>query len=152
MYEEAIMRFLIINGPNMDMLGIREKDKYGGLTLQAIYKEIENYADSLNISAEFVQSNIEGEIINSINKALGVFDGIIINPAAYTHYSVAILDALNSTGLPSIEVHMTNIFAREEYRKKTVTGEACIGIIAGFGKDVYILAVSALLSYINNRG
>lgn len=151
MYEEAKMKFLIINGPNMDMLGIREKDKYGDLTLQAIYKEIENYAGNLNISTEFVQSSMEGEIINSINSALGVFDGIIINPAAYTHYSIAILDALNSVGLPSIEVHMTNIFAREEYRKKTVTGAACIGIIAGFGKDVYTLALSALLSYINNR-
>lgn len=145
------MKLLVINGPNMDMLGIREKEKYGNLDLETLSDEVLKYGRTLDVSIEFFQSNIEGEIINSIHKAYDKYDGIIINPAAYTHYSIAILDALNCISLPCVEVHMTNIFAREEYRKKSVTSAGCIGVIAGFGSESYIIAVKALCSYINDR-
>lgn len=145
------MKLLVINGPNMNMLGIRERDKYGDLTLDTVYKDIKGTCKDLEIEADFFQSNIEGEIINKIHSAYKAFDGIIINPAGLTYYSVSILDALKAVDIPAVEVHMTNIFGREEFRKNTLTAAGCIGVIAGFGKDVYILAVKALHSYINNR-
>jgi len=146
-----MMKFLIVNGPNMNMLGIREKEKYGTLTLGNIYEEVHNLADKLEVEVEFFQSNVEGEIINKIHSSINNIDGIIINPAGFTYYSVAILDALNSVNIPAIEVHMTNIFAREEFRRKTVTAQGCIGVIAGFGKEVYSLAVRALYAILNDR-
>ena len=134
----------------MNMLGIREKEKYGNLTLESIYDDIRNLAVTLDVEVDFFQSNIEGEIINSIHKAYEIFDGIVINPAAFTHYSIAILDALNAVSIPTVEVHMTNIFSREEFRKKTVTGAGCIGIISGFGREVYPLALRGLHQYLNS--
>lgn len=144
------MKFIIINGPNMNMVGVREKEKYGSVALDDMNGEIGRFAEKLEISVEFFQSNVEGEIISKIHESCKSFDGIIINPAAFTHYSIAILDALNSVSLPSVEVHMTNIFAREEIRRRTVTAAGCIGVIAGFGKDVYNLAINALYSYIKD--
>jgi len=145
------MKILLINGPNMNMLGIREKEKYGDLTLDVIYKDVEEICKKLNIDVDFFQSNIEGEIVNKIHSAYKVYDGIIINPAGLTYYSVCILDALKAVSIPAVEVHMTNIFAREEFRKNTITAAGSIGLIAGFGKDVYTLAVEALYNYYNNR-
>ncbi len=138
------MKILIINGPNLNMLGIREPDKYGNETLEDINKKIADYCDGKNIDVEFYQSNIEGEIINKIHSARGNFDGIILNAGAYTHYSYAIRDAIPVAEIPVVEVHMTNIHSREEFRHKSVISPVCKGQICGFGSNSYMLAVNAL--------
>lgn len=138
------MKILIINGPNLNMLGIREPDKYGNETLEEINGKIKKYCDEKNISAEFYQSNIEGEIINKIHSARGNFDGIVLNAAAFTHYSYAIRDAIPIAEMPVVEVHLTNIHSREEFRHKSVIAPVCMGQICGFGSNSYILAVNAL--------
>jgi 3-dehydroquinate dehydratase-2 len=143
------MRILVINGPNMNMLGIRERDKYGAKTLEDIYDEVRELAQELNVEVEFIQSNMEGDMINAIHGAFKRCDGIIINPAGYTYHSVAILDALLAVDIPAIEVHMTNIFARESFRKDSVTASGCIGVISGFGSRVYTLALRALYDALN---
>lgn len=138
------MKILIINGPNLNMLGIREPEKYGNITLADVEKEIHAYSFKLSIDIETFQSNSEGEIIDKIQQALNNFDGIIINPGGYSHTSVAIRDAISAVNLPCIEVHMTNIYAREEFRHKSLITPVCIGQIAGFGKNVYTLGLQAL--------
>jgi 3-dehydroquinate dehydratase-2 len=145
------MKILVINGPNMNMLGIREKENYGTSTLSDINHEIERTAEKLKADVQFFQSNCEGGIIDKIHEANDSYDGIVINPAALTHYSVAVLDAINSISVPVVEVHMTNIFAREEFRRKTITGAGCIGVISGFGKNSYNIAVNALLDYLRDK-
>ncbi len=138
-------KILVINGPNLNMLGIREPGIYGGETLQTLCDKIRKKAEELNAAVDFYQSNIEGEIINVIHSSMGNFDGIIINPGAFTHYSYAILDALKSVTTPAIEVHISNIHTREEFRHKSVTASACIGQISGLGTDGYIYALEALV-------
>ena len=140
------MKILIINGPNINMLGIREKNIYGVNDYNSLVEKIKKEASELNCQVDFFQSNIEGEIITSIQKALGVYDGIIINPAAYTHYSIGILDALKSVNIPAIEVHISNIHQREDFRKKSITVEGCIGQISGLGFEGYTLALRGLIS------
>ena len=140
------MKILVINGPNINMLGIREKNIYGNNDYNSLVEKIKKEANELNCQVDFFQSNIEGEIITSIQKALGVYDGIIINPAAYTHYSIGILDALKSVNIPAIEVHISNIHQREEFRKKSVTAEGCIGQISGLGFEGYTLALRGLIN------
>jgi 3-dehydroquinate dehydratase-2 len=135
------MKILVVNGPNINMLGIREKGIYGDLSYQKLIDTIESKAKELDFNIEFFQSNTEGEIINKIQSAYGVFDGIIINPAAYTHYSIAILDAIKAVSIPTIEVHLSNIHSREEFRHHSVTAPACIGQISGFGPYGYIMAL-----------
>lgn len=142
------MRILVINGPNINMLGIREKNIYGNNDYNSLVEKIKKEANELNCQVDFFQSNIEGEIITSIQKALGVYDGIIINPAAYTHYSIGILDALKSVNIPAIEVHISNIHQREDFRKKSVTAEGCIGQISGLGFEGYTLALRGLVNLI----
>jgi len=142
------MKLLIINGPNLNMLGVREPEKYGNTTLADIEKELLTYSLELGIEIETYQSNIEGEIIDKIQQALGSFDGIVINPGGYTHTSVAIRDAISSVNLPSVEVHMTNIHAREEFRQKSLIAPVCIGQISGFGQNVYKLGIKALSEYL----
>ena len=142
------MKLLIINGPNLNMLGVREPEKYGNTTLADIEKELLTYSLGLGIEIETYQSNIEGEIIDKIQQALGSFDGIVINPGGYTHTSVAIRDAISSVNLPSVEVHMTNIHAREEFRQKSLIAPVCIGQISGFGQNVYKLGIKALSEYL----
>lgn len=127
------MRLLIINGPNLNMLGIREPELYGTAT----YKDLIDYVNRLCPDCEAFQSNHEGEIIDKIQSAIGKFDGIVINPAGYSHYSIAIADALRSVNIPAVEVHLTDIYQREEYRRITVTGEACLKVFAGKGFDSY---------------
>lgn len=138
------MKILIINGPNINMLGIREKNIYGNETYKDLVAKITKEACLLKCQVDFKQSNYEGEIVEFIQKAYGVYDGIIINPAAYTHYSIAILDALKSVNIPTVEVHISNIYARDEFRKISITSEGCIGQISGFGLNSYILALRAL--------
>ena len=140
------MRILVINGPNINMLGIREKNIYGNNDYNSLVEKIKKEANELNCQVDFFQSNIEGEIITSIQKAFGVYDGIIINPAAYTHYSIGILDALKSVNIPAIEIHISNIHQREDFRKKSVTAEGCIGQISGLGFEGYTLALRGLVN------
>lgn len=142
------MKLLIINGPNLNMLGIREPEKYGTTTLSDIETELQAYSLELGTEIETFQNNIEGEIINKIQQALGKFDGIVINPGGYTHTSVAIRDAISSVNLPTVEVHMTNIHAREEFRQKSLIAPVCIGQISGFGQNVYKLGLKALSEYL----
>lgn len=147
------MKLLIINGPNLNMLGVRETEKYGTVSLSDIEKELYAYSFELGIDIETFQSNHEGEIIDKIQKAmgsktLGNFDGILINAGGYTHTSVAIRDAISAVGLPCVEVHMTNIHAREEFRHKSLIAPVCIGQISGFGKESYKLGLKALYDYI----
>ena len=142
-------KILIINGPNLNLLGDREKSKYGNDTLETVKKKCESHSKSINVEIKFEQSNVEGEIVTIIQKAKGVFDGIIINAAGYTHTSVAILDALLAVKLPVIEVHITNIYNREEFRSKSLISKAAKGIICGFGINGYIMALDSMKEIIN---
>ena len=137
-------KIIIINGPNLNLLGSREQDIYGKNSLEDIKKKCLDISMKLNLECFFYQSNNEGEIINYIQSVQNDFDGLIINPAAFTHTSVAILDALRSVEKPKIEIHISNIYTREEYRKKSITSEGVDGLICGFGSLSYILAVEAL--------
>ena len=139
-----IKKILIINGPNLNLLGDREESKYGKTTLDEVKKNCKTHAKSINIEIRFEQSNIEGEIVTMIQKAKDNFNGIIINAAGYTHTSVAILDALLAIKLPTIELHITNIYNREEFRKKSLISKAAIGIICGFGIKGYIMALDSM--------
>ncbi|HHT92406.1 MAG TPA: type II 3-dehydroquinate dehydratase [Clostridiaceae bacterium] len=139
------MKILVINGPNLNMLGIREKDVYGSMTYEDLCNYIMNEAEKLNVEVEIFQSNHEGAIIDEIHKAYQKFDGIIINPGAYTHYSYAIYDALKSVDIKTIEVHISNIHEREEFRKTSVIKDACINQISGFGFAGYIMALEELV-------
>ena len=130
------------------MLGIREPEKYGKISLEDIEENLKNYALELGVEIETFQSNIEGEIINKIQSALGVFDGILINPGGYSHTSVAIRDAISSVSILCVEVHMTNIHAREEFRHKSLIAPVCIGQICGFGENSYKLGLKALSEYL----
>ena len=137
-------KILIINGPNLNLLGEREQSKYGKITLEQVKKDCEDHAKSLALKIQFEQSNIEGEIVTMIQKAKGSFDGIIINAAGYTHTSVAILDALLAIKLPTIEIHITNIYNREEFRKKSLISKAAEGIICGFGVKGHTMAIDSM--------
>lgn len=145
------MKVLVINGPNLNMLGTREPGIYGNDTLGELVAQIRKAAEKLDVEVDFFQNNIEGEIINAIHSALGKFDALIINPGAYTHYSYAIRDAIESVKLPCIEVHISNIHKREEFRHKSVTAPVCTGQIAGLGRMGYILALEALADEYKNR-
>lgn len=140
------MKILVINGPNLNFLGIREKGVYGSKNYSELCTHIETEAKKLNIEVNILQSNIEGEIINFIQEAYGKYNGIVINPGAYTHYSIAIHDALKSIDVPIVEVHLSNIHNREEFRKISVTAPACTGQISGFGFESYILGLKYLSS------
>ena len=137
-------KILIINGPNLNLLGEREESKYGKVTLEEVKNNCQSHAKSIGFEIKFEQSNIEGEIVTIIQKARGSFDGIIINAAGYTHTSVAILDALLAVKIPTIEVHITNIYNREEFRSKSLISKAAIGIICGFGINGYIMALDSM--------
>ncbi|MCL2055852.1 MAG: type II 3-dehydroquinate dehydratase [Oscillospiraceae bacterium] len=137
------MRLLVIHGPNLNMLGTREPEIYGTMTLDEINGRILAEARRLGIGAEFFQSNCEGEIITRLQQAvIDKTDGIIINPGAYAHYSYAIRDAISACAVPVAEVHLTNIYAREDFRHKSVTAPVCSAVLCGFGYMGYIMAVA----------
>ena len=139
------MKIMVINGPNLNMLGVREKEVYGTKDFKEVIKYVKEEGEKRNLDITFFQSNIEGEIINAIQRAyFENFDGIIINPGAYTHYSYAIHDAIKGVSIRTVEVHLSNIHSREEFRKTSVTAPACIGQISGFGELGYVLAMEAL--------
>lgn len=141
------MQILVIHGPNINLLGTREPEIYGSTTMQEINDSLELVAKAKQAEIGFFQSNIEGEIVDVIQKAAQKnIDGIIINPAAYTHTSVAIRDALSAAGIPTVEVHLSNIHQREEFRHKSLTAPVCLGQICGFGKKSYELGLDVLLS------
>lgn len=137
-------KILVILGPNLNMVGIREKAVYGQETAESINEDIIAKAKSLNVDCEIYQSNHEGSLIDKIHSAYGEYSGIIINAGALTHYSYALRDAISSVSIPTIEVHMSNIYAREEFRHKSVISPVCKGVIAGFGKNGYLYALEEL--------
>ena len=145
------MKISVIHGPNLNRLGQRKKEHYGMLTLAKINNSLEKKASGMNIQLEILQSNHEGEIIDFIQRASEKTDGILINPGAFTHYSYAIRDALEDCLIPIIEVHLSNIFAREEFRSRSVTAQACDGQIAGLGYQGYLLAIEGLQSLIKEH-
>jgi len=146
-----MLKIGIINGPNLNMLGKRDPNIYGNLTLEEMNHKIESFAKEENIELTIKQSNSEGDIIDSIQYFSSQADGLIINPAAYTHYSYAIADALRDCKIPTIEVHLSDIYSREDFRRKSVTASACTEQIAGFGYQSYILAIYALQDLIGNK-
>ncbi len=140
------MRILVVNGPNLKLLGTREPDIYGQETLDGILARLAERAAKADVELKTFQSDIEGEIVSVIGAARGVYDGIIINPAAYTHTSVAIRDAIAAAGIPTVEVHLSNVHRREPFRHTNLTAPVCIGQIMGFGGTGYLLALDGLLA------
>ncbi len=142
------MKILLINGANLNMLGTREPDKYGVKTLSEIEADIIEKGKELGVEISTYQSNIEGEIVEKIQQARSIYDGILINAGGYTHTSVVIRDAIAAVNIPTIEIHMTNIHSREEFRHTSLLSGVCRGIVAGFGDKSYILALEGLLELI----
>lgn len=145
------MKILVINGVNMNMLGIREPDKYGSTTLKDLEKDLYSFSFELGVDIETYQSNHEGEIVEKIHSAYNNFDGIVINPGAYTHTSIAIRDAISAVSIPTVEVHITNIHSREDFRQKSVISPVCLAQISGFGIDSYRLGLRGLTNFLKSK-
>lgn len=141
-------KILVIHGPNLNLLGKRETDIYGKVTIDEINRLLKEEAKALKVELSVIQSNHEGEIVDEIGKAGNAFDGILINPAAYTHTSVAIRDAIAAVSLPTVEVHLSNIYKREDFRKTSLTAPVSSAQVSGFGKESYILGLRGLVSII----
>ena len=141
------MKILVINGPNLNLLGIREPDIYGRETYDSLVRKISDYAGQVGVQADFVQSNHEGALVDTIQEALGRYDGIVLNPAAYTHTSVAIADALKAVCIPTVEVHISDVDQREAFRSISYVRTVCIGCIKGHGTDGYLEAIDLLLRH-----
>jgi 3-dehydroquinate dehydratase-2 len=142
------MKIAVIQGPNLNMLGIREQHIYGSMSLEQIHEQLKAAASQNGIEVEFFQSNFEGEIVDRIQECLGTVDGIMINPAAYSHTSIAIKDALSAVNMPVVEVHISNIYKREEFRQKSITAGASTGVISGFGPFGYHMGLIALMQIV----
>ena len=142
-----MIKIIILNGPNLNLLGEREKNQYGNFTLKDIEKKCNDYSVQNNIKLSFFQSNIEGELVEQIQNARESHDGLIINAGGYTHTSVAIHDALKILKIPIIELHISNIYNREEFRHKSLISNVASGVICGFGADGYIMALNAMIKY-----
>ena len=140
------MRILYLNGPNLNLLGTREPEKYGRTTLAEIESQVRKRAEELKVTVEFRQSNLEGELVNWIQEAKGKFDSIVLNAAAYTHTSIALRDAIAAIQVPTIEIHLSNVHAREEFRHKSLIAPVCRGQITGFGSKSYLLALDAAVT------
>jgi 3-dehydroquinate dehydratase-2 len=143
------MKITVIQGPNLNMLGTREQNIYGGMKLEQIHQQMQEVASQNGFEIDFFQSNLEGELVDKIQECLGDSQGIIINPAAYTHTSIAIRDAISAVNLPTIEVHISNIYRREEFRHKSLIAPVVAGQIAGFGPFTYHLALVAMMQILN---
>jgi len=145
-------RVLVLNGPNLNLLGTREPDVYGATTLNDIELALKDLAKDLGATIECRQSNQEGQLIDWLHDAQDSFDGFVINPAGLTHTSVSLRDAIAATGLPTVEVHISNTQARESFRHQSMTAAVCIGSVIGFGKNSYALGLRALIDYLNATG
>jgi len=145
------MKILILHGPNLNMLGKREPEIYGDNTLENINNTIEEEAKKLNVEIDFFQSNSESDIVSKIQGSMGSIDGIVINPAAYTHTSIAIRDAILSTDIPTVEVHISNIYKREEFRQKSFVSGVAVGVVSGFGIFSYILGLNAIVDHLKSK-
>lgn len=142
------MKILVLNGPNLNLLGQREPNVYGSETLEDIMELIKDKAKDLGIEVSFFQSNEEGALVTRIQESVGNYDGIIFNPAAYTHTSVALCDAVRAVDVPCVEVHLSNVHSREEFRHKSLIVGACVGQVLGFGAYSYILALAGIVDYL----
>ena len=143
------MKIAVIQGPNLNMLGIREQHIYGPMSLDQIHEQLKGAASQNGVEVEFFQSNLEGEIVDRIQECLGTVDGIMINPAAYSHTSIAIKDALSAVAMPVVEVHISNIYKREEFRQKSITAGASTGVISGFVPFGYHMGLIALMQIVS---
>jgi 3-dehydroquinate dehydratase-2 len=146
------MKILVMNGPNLNLLGKREPDIYGSFTLDDINKRIAVLASELGVEVSFFQSNHEGELVQAVQDAMGVYQAIVINPGAYTHTSIALRDAISSTGIPVVETHISNIYRREEFRKHSYISGVAAGQISGFGPESYLLALRAAAALSSQGG
>lgn len=145
------MKILVINGPNLNMLGIREPGIYGSENYSSLLEKISAHAEKNGISVEFFQSNHEGALVDKIQEAFGVFDGIVINPGAYTHTSIALLDAVKAVGVPTVEVHISDVSKREDFRQISYIRLGCVASVIGKGTDGYLEAMDILLERSKNR-
>lgn len=143
------MKVVVIQGPNLNMLGVREQHIYGPMKLEQIHAQMKEFASQNNLEIEFFQSNLEGEIVDKVQECYGDADGIIINAAAYTHTSIAIRDAISAVNLPAIEVHISNIHRREDFRKQNMIAPVCTSSVVGFGPFGYHLAMMGMLQIMN---
>jgi len=144
------MKILVLNGPNLNLLGKREPDVYGSTTLDDISTALRQKAVQLDVEIEIYQSNDEGALVSKIGESRQGIDGLVFNPAAYTHTSVALHDALRATGTPCVEVHLSNVHAREEFRHKSLTAPVCVGQICGFGANSYLLGLEAIVQHLRD--
>lgn len=142
------MKILVVNGPNLNLLGKREPEVYGSVSLEDIIARVKARGKELGVDVESFQSNEEGALVTRIGDSMGKFDGMVINPAAYTHTSVALRDAIQACRVPCVEVHLSNIYSREEFRHKSLTAPACIGQISGFSGMSYVLALEGLVAHL----
>jgi 3-dehydroquinate dehydratase-2 len=150
-YTISQMKILFLNGPNLNLLGTREPGIYGAASLAEIEKSVRDRASENGAEIEFGQSNVEGELVTAIQKAEGVFDAIVLNAAAYTHTSIALHDAISAVDTPVIEIHLSNVHAREEFRRESMIAAACVGQISGFGARSYLLGLDAAISVVGKE-
>jgi 3-dehydroquinate dehydratase-2 len=146
-----MVKILLLNGPNLNLLGVREPEVYGSETLQDIVDEVRTFASKRNVELTDFQSNSEGDLVTAIHEARTTVDGIIMNPGAYTHTSIAIRDAISGVGLPVIETHLSNVHARESFRRQSMIAPVCVGVVAGFGRNSYFVALDGLLRYLGHE-
>jgi 3-dehydroquinate dehydratase-2 len=148
MGDKGAWKVLVLHGPNLNLLGIREPQIYGSASLDDINKKVLQWAKKEGVQIEIRQSNSEGELVDWIQEAMGRYQGIVINPAAYSHTSIALRDAILSTGIPTVEVHLSNIYKRESFRHQSYIAGVAIGQISGFGADSYLLGLQAIVDYL----
>jgi 3-dehydroquinate dehydratase-2 len=144
-------RILVLNGPNLNLLGTRETDVYGTATLDSIVADIRSVASEHGVEVYDIQSNSEGELIDALQEARTRADGVIFNPGAFTHYSIALRDAIASISVPVVETHLSNVHAREEFRRTSVVSAVCLGVVTGFGGDSYLVAFEALRRHLKHQ-
>ena len=143
---------LVLNGPNLNLLGTREPEVYGADTLDDVVALLHRHVEGRDVELRAVQSNVEGELVDALHEARTWADGVVFNPGAFTHYSIALRDAISGTGLAVVETHLSNVHAREEFRHHSVLAAVCVGVGAGFGADSYLLALDGLLRHLERRG